>query len=116
MKASCCYLPLLASLALSGCVSLTTRAPAGQELVDRWLRVQPATGRVSTLHFRGNGTAVAAFGRQQVTGRWQVLGPNLCFFWRGAPRECWPYRSRFQRGVPKAITSDRGNRLTATLQ
>lgn len=116
MRASSYCLSLAASLALVGCVSVTPRQQPGQELVNRWLRVQPANGPVSSLHFRRNGTVVAGFGRQNVTGRWQVLGQHLCFFWRGAPRECWPYRSQFQRGVARSIISDRGNRLRATLQ
>jgi hypothetical protein len=108
--------PLAASLALAGCVSAAPRAQPGQELVNRWVRVQPASGAASTLHFRSDGTVAAAFGRQQVTGRWQVLGRDLCFFWKGAPRECWPYRTAFQRGVARSVVSDRGNRLRATLQ
>jgi len=111
-----CLCTAAVSLALSGCVSVATRPQPGRELVNRWIRVQPASGPVSSLHFRPNGTVLAAFGRQQITGRWQVLGRHLCFFWRGAPRECWPYGSAFQRGASRAITSDRGNRLRATLQ
>lgn len=116
MKRASFCLPIAASIALVGCVSVAPRSQPGGELVNRWLRVQPATGPVSSLHFRPNGTVVAGFGRQNVTGRWQVIGERLCFFWKGAPRECWPYRSGFKRGVTRAITSDRGNRVRATLQ
>ena len=110
------FLAVAAALALSGCVSVASRPQPGQELVNRWMKVQPASGAMSTLHFRPDGTVTAAFGRQAIAGRWQVLGQRLCFFWRGAPRECWPYSSPFRRGSARALTSDRGNRVRVTLQ
>ena len=99
---------------LSGCTT-TRREPAGSELVGRTLRMEAASGEVTTLSFQADGSVRAAFQRGSVTGRWQAEGRSLCFFWTGAPRECWPYRNRFERGRTRTVTSDRGNVVRVTM-
>lgn len=112
---------LCASLLLGACSTIIppARSPArspGQELVGRSLRVETSQGQVSTLHLQPGGIARAAFGPNEIRGRWQVQDRQLCFFWGSAPRECWPYAGQFRRGQPVAVTSDRGNRVRVTLQ
>jgi hypothetical protein len=102
------------AMLLSGCATIRGERPGG-ELVGRTLSLQTASGEVSTLRFRSDGTVRAAFARGSVTGRWQAGDRNLCFFWSGAPRECWPYREPFVRGRTRAITSDRGNVVRVTM-
>lgn len=75
-----------------------------------------ARGDVTDLRFRRDGTVRATFRRGSATGRWQVRDRRLCFFWSGAPRECWPYREPFERGRTRNLTSDRGNQLRVTLR
>lgn len=100
---------------LGGCATLLPdREPAG-ELVGETVRLETDRGRVSTLDFRRDGVVVARFGDNQAAGRWRVEGESICFYWTGAPRECWPYRERFRRGVPVDIVSTRGNRVEVTL-
>ena len=77
--------------------------------------MQTANGAVSTLSFNEDGSVRAQFGNNSVTGRWQVRGDELCFWWGNAARECWPYPSRFERGRTRNLTSDRGNRVSVTL-
>lgn len=102
------------ALALSGCATLRS-GPSGSELVGQTLRMETARGQVSTLDFRRDGRVRATFGRNNVDGRWEVRDRSLCFHWRGAARECWPYRDRFERGRPRNLTSDRGNQVIVTL-
>ena len=76
--------------------------------------METARGDVTTLRFRRDGRVRADFRGRSVTGRWQVEDRRLCFYWRGAPRECWPYRRPFERGRTRSVTSDRGNELRVT--
>jgi len=103
------------ALAASGCSTLRNDAPRGSELVDHQVRMENANGVVSTLSFDDDGSVTARFGNNSVTGRWQVRGEELCFWWGNAARECWPYPSRFERGRTRNLTSDRGNRVSVTL-
>ena len=105
---------LACSLAASGCATFRS-GPSGAELVGHTLRMETDRGQVSRLTFRDDGTVRAVFGRNSVIGLWDVEDESLCFLWRGAPRECWPYRSRFERGRTRTLTSDRGNRVQVTL-
>lgn len=102
------------AILLSGCATIRGERP-GSELVGRTLSLQTARGEVSTLRFRSDGTVRAAFARGSVVGRWQAGDRSLCFFWSGAPRECWPYREPFVRGRTRTITSDRGNVVRVTM-
>ncbi len=107
---------LCASLLLGACSTIVppARTP-GQELVGRALRVETSQGQVSTLHLEPRGVARAAFGANEIRGRWQVEDRQLCFFWGSAPRECWPYSGQFRRGQAVTVTSDRGNQVRVTL-
>ena len=105
---------LASALALGGCATVRG-GPSGGELVGHTLQMETRNGQVSRLTFNENGTVRAAFGNNSVTGRWDVEDRHLCFFWSGAPRECWPYRSRFERGRTRTLTSDRGNEVRVTL-
>ena len=102
-------------LAASGCATFGGGGPSGEEIVGRAMRMESANGQTSRLSFRQDGTVRAAFGRNSVTGRWEADDGKLCFFWPNAPRECWPYRSRFERGRTRTLTSDRGNTIRVTL-
>ncbi len=102
------------ALALGGCATFGS-GPPGAELVGQTLRMETERGQVSRLHFRNDGSVRAMFGRNSVDGRWELRGRTLCFHWQGASRECWPYRSRFERGQTRHLTSDRGNRVSVTL-
>jgi hypothetical protein len=107
----------VASLAIlvSGCASLFPRSGPGSELVGRDLRMQTSRGQVSTLQFRNKQVVRALFGPREVLGRWQVERGQLCFYWTGAPRECWPYDRPLRSGETRNITSDRGNAVRVTL-
>jgi hypothetical protein len=108
-------LPIIAcALALSACSTFRS-GPSGAELVGNSLRMETQRGQVSRLIFRGDGVVRADFGRNSVRGRWEIVDRQLCFHWQGAPRECWPYRSSFERGRTRELTSDRGNRVRVTL-
>ena len=110
--------PFLAAAAgtflLAGCA--TSRGPPpGSELIGRTLRIQTERGEVTSLRFRDNGGVRAVFRGGSLNGRWQASNRRLCFFWPRARRECWPYRSRFERGRTRTVTSDRGNVVRVTL-
>lgn len=106
---------MLGALTLGACATLGLSGPAG-ELAGETLRVDAANGQTTVLLFQRDGTVRAAFGESVVTGRWQVVNRNLCFYWTGAPRECWPYTAPFERGRTRALASDRGNTVRVTLQ
>ena len=103
------------ALTLAGCATLGLGRP-GDELVGETLRMQTARGQTTHLLFQGDGTVRAAFGESVVSGRWAVQDRNLCFYWTGAPRECWPYPAPFRPGETRTFTSDRGNVLRVTRQ
>ena len=110
--------PVLAALGgaliLSACA--TARDPGGPEFVGRTLRVEAASGQVTDLSFRGDGTVTARFGNQETRGRWELERRQLCFTWAGSFRECWPYTERFERGETVTLTSSRGNRVRVTMR
>ncbi len=86
------------SLLISACATLIPRSQPGAELVGQTLRLQTARGQASTMHFMRGGAVRAVFGEREVLGRWELEQGNLCFFWTGAPRECWRYTAPFRRG------------------
>ena len=102
-----------ALLMLGACATISGPRE-GRELVGETLRVETIRNEVSTLRFRRDGTVRAEFGGNELTGRWNVHAGQLCFFWRGAPRECWRYAAPFERGRTVSIRSDRGNRVRVT--
>ena len=105
---------LFVSALMAGCA--TTRSPSpGTELAGRSLRMETARGEVTILRFREGGSVRADFRGRTLGGRWQAANRRLCFFWTGAPRECWPYRAPFERGRARTLTSDRGNVLRVTM-
>lgn len=106
---------LLPVAALGGCATTPT-ASVGSELPGETLRMETQRGQVTLLRFNGDGTVNAQFGEKSIAGRWQVADGNLCFFWAGATRECWPYAAPFVTGQTRTITSDRGNVVKVTLQ
>ena len=77
--------------------------------------METARGEVTILRFREGGSVRADFRGRTLSGRWQTANRRLCFFWTGAPRECWPYRAPFERGRARTLTSDRGNVLRVTM-
>ncbi|MGZ8998423.1 MAG: hypothetical protein ACXW2T_06155 [Allosphingosinicella sp.] len=104
------------ALAIAGCATSRREAPPlGYELVGHQVRMQTSRGQVSTLTFRDDLTVRAQFGQNSVTGRWRVGEDGLCFWWGNAARECWPYVSPLRSGETRDLTSDRGNRVTITL-
>jgi hypothetical protein len=106
---------LCGSMLVAGCASLLPRMQQpGSELVGQTLRMETSRGQVSTLQFRNNNIVRALFGKQEIIGRWQVEPVRLCFLWKGAPRECWPYPTPFRVGESRSITSDRGNAVRVT--
>jgi hypothetical protein len=102
------------SVMISACATVPAAQP-GAELWNRTLQME-SRGQTSTLHFMRDGVVHAQFGGQQVAGRWQMENGQLCFYWTGAPRECWPYSQPLQRGQAVSLTSDRGNVVRVTLQ
>src|SRR5918998_267688 len=107
---------LCGAMLLGGCSTLFGGGPQlGSELPGRSVRLVPAQGQPSTLHFRADGVVRSIFGRRSATGRWWVRGRRLCFLWAGSFRECWPYARPFYPGRTVALRSDRGNRVRATL-
>ena len=89
--------------------------PAGAELIGQSLRLETASGQVSTLRFADNGAVRAQFGSQEIAGTWVATGTQLCFSWSGTSRECWPYSGQLVRGETVTLTSDRGNVVRVTL-
>ena len=121
MRNALTHAALCASLLLGACSTIVppgrgAAGAPGQELVGRALRVETSRGQVSTLHLDPGGVARAAFGGNEIRGRWELQAGQLCFFWGAAPRECWPYSGQFRLGEAVAVTSDRGNRVQVTLQ
>lgn len=117
---------LAAALLLSGCSTLRdilpgtapraeARAAPGAELIGNSLRMQAANGEITDLRFRRDGAVRAEFRGRSLDGRWETGNRLLCFHWPSAPRECWPYRSAFERGRTRTLTSDRGNVVRVTL-
>ena len=105
------------ALAMAGCAtSRREMPPLGYELVGQQVRMQTSRGQVSTLTFRDDLSVRAQFGQNSVTGRWQASEDGLCFWWGNAPRECWPYTTPLRPGETRNLTSDRGNRVTITMQ
>ena len=104
----------IASALLAGCATTRGSAP-GTELAGRSLRMETARGEVTILRFREGGSVRADFRGRSLSGRWQAANRRLCFFWTGAPRECWPYRAPFERGRTRSVTSDRGNVMRVTM-
>lgn len=113
--------PLLALATLSACATVVPPGPVavarapGSELINQRVRLQTASGQVSTLHFAPGGAVHAEFGGRQVTGTWVATANQLCFAWAGASRECWPYTVPLRRGEMVTLTSDRGNVVQVTL-
>lgn len=103
------------SMLLSACATILPSSRPGSELAGQSLRVETSGGQTSTLHLNRGGVVRAVFGSNAVTGRWQVQQQQLCFFWTGAPRECWRYETPFRRGRTESVTSDRGNVVRVTL-
>lgn len=125
MRSSWVVIGMGLSLLLGACASgrgqsgrdqAVQRAQPGAELAGRTLTVETGQGQRSTLRFRRNGVVRAFFGDNELAGRWEVRDRQLCFFWPRAPRECWPYRTPFQRGRTAILTSDRGNAVRVTLR
>jgi len=110
-------LALSGALLVGGCASVfgDGRGP-GSELVDRSVRLEPARGQASTLHFNRDGSVRSVFGNREAMGRWAVRRKQLCFTWAGNFRECWPYAIPLQPGQTRTITSDRGNAVKVTLR
>ena len=110
-------LTALAGLTLLAACATTPRGPPpGSELAGRTLRMETARGQVTDLRFRSDGAVRARFDGRTLDGRWEASRRRLCFFWPGAPRECWPYRTPFERGRTRTLTSDRGNVISVTLR
>jgi hypothetical protein len=117
MRGALIVASLCGAILVSGCASIFPRGGRpGSELVGQALRLQTSRGQVSTLQFRNGGIVRALFGKQELLGRWQVERERLCFFWSGAPRECWPYAHAFTKDLTVSVTSDRGNVVRVTRQ
>ena len=108
--------PLLLVAGLAGCV--TPREGPRWEFVGRPLRVQAASGQVSTLFLRPDGTVEARFGENRLAGTWDFRGGNLCYTWPSANnlRECWTHNAPFVPGRTETIRSDRGNVVRVTME
>jgi hypothetical protein len=117
-------LPLASALLLAGCGTLgigggdrdDRRGPPAPEFAGRSIEVVAASGQTTRLAFRRDGRVVAHFNGRETEGRWALERRRLCFTWAGNFRECWPYRTRFERGRTRTITSDRGNVVRVTLR
>ncbi len=100
------------ALLVAGCA--TSPGPDMDPIAGKTLRTQTQRGDVTLLRFRRDGTVTATFNERSISGRWQREENRLCFYWTGAPRECWPYGRAFERGRTVRVTSDRGNVLDVT--
>jgi hypothetical protein len=107
-------LPLLVTAVLAGCV--TPREERGPEFVGRALRVQAASGQITTLFLHPDGTVEARFDGKTSAGRWGFGDGNLCYTWSGNYRECWPHTAPFLPGRTETVRSDRGNVVKVTLE
>lgn len=105
---------LLVPLKVALIACATTAAIPGAELVGSKVRVELPNGRTEVLHFRQDGSVIAAEAGEQSAGVWGVDEEQICFLWRDEPRECWTYEP-LRRGVPVQSRSDRGNRARITL-
>jgi hypothetical protein len=106
--------PLAATAALAGCV--TPREGRMPEFVGRPISVQAASGQVSTLFLRPDGSVEARYNGKSTIGQWEFGDGNLCYIWSGNYRECWPHTAPFIPGRTETVRSDRGNVVKVTLQ
>ena len=86
----------------------------GYEITGHSVMVD-TNGVMNTVYFDPGGMArIVTQNGRQVDGTWSVANQQLCLSSTSA-RECWPYQSAFQTGVPVTLTSDCGStsRLTA---
>jgi hypothetical protein len=112
-------LPLLATAALAGCVSPREGGRGrdfAPEFVGRPIRVQAASGQISTMFLYPDGTVEARFSGKTTAGRWSFDDGNLCYTWAGNYRECWPHTAPFVPGRTETVRSDRGNIVKVTLE
>src|SRR3546814_105507 len=91
---------LCGSLTLAGCATLGLGGGGGG-LAGETLRMETARGQTTHLLFQGDGTVRAAFGESVVTGRWEAVNRNLCFYWTRAPRARWPSPAPFRPAAPR---------------
>lgn len=108
-------LPLLVSAALAGCVGPRGGAE-GPEFVGRPIRVEAASGGVTTLFLLADGTVEARYNGKTTAGRWDFRDGMLCYTWSGTYRECWPHTAPFVPGRTETVRSDRNNVVRVTLQ
>jgi len=108
-------LSLCIASALAGCAT-NRRGSEEPEFVGRSMRVETATGQVTTLRFERDGTVIARFNERESEGRWSLEPRQLCFTWARNFRECWPYTQRFREGRTVSIRSDRGNVVQVTMR
>jgi hypothetical protein len=107
-------LPAILVIGVAGCV--TPREGRRWEFVGRPIHVQAASGQVSTLFLRPDGSVEARFGEQRTAGRWDFTNGNLCYTWGGSFRECWPHTAPFVPGRTETVRSDRGNVVRVTME
>lgn len=77
----------------------------GTEITGHSVLVE-TNGVTNTVYFDPGGSAriVTANGRE-VPARWNVENQSLCLETGANVRECWPYQSAFQTGLPVTLTS-----------
>lgn len=91
-------------LGASGAAAQTAWQP-GSELAGHSVQVN-ANGVVNTVYFDQGGTArILTPSGREVAGRWTTENQTLCLETGAAVRECWPYATAFQAGVPVTLTS-----------
>ena len=108
-------LPLLGVIALAGCVT-PRHGDREPEFVGRAIRVQAATGQITTLFLHPDGTVEARFDGKTRAGRWSFGDGNLCYIWSGDYRECWPHTAPFIPGRTETVRSSHGNVVKVTLE
>jgi hypothetical protein len=76
----------------------------GSEIAGQSAQVV-SNGVVNTVYFDPGGAArIVSPGGTTVTGTWAATNGQLCLS-TGAARECFPYASAFQAGVPVTVVS-----------
>lgn len=89
-------------------VPQVANAQTGEEIRGQTVQVQFPDGTVNTVNFGADGSAmITGADGNTVSGNWFVENRQICLQ-TAAARECWPYTTAFQAGVPMQLASQCG--------
>jgi hypothetical protein len=107
-------LPIASLLLLSAACATIPPSSAGAGLVGQSLRVEAEGAPPILVNFRADAVVTATVGTQEAIGRWTVEDARLCLDFPRQGKECWPFKTSFERGRTVALTSDRGTTAKVT--